>query len=681
MATLEKIRSKSVLLFTVIIVALLAFILGDFFTSGRSLFGNGTTIASIGDHEVDVQIFQQRVNAKSQELQAQGENQDIDLIQAQVLNEMLFEKMVEQEYNNLGLAITGKELAELLSMNPQNTQLIDAIKNPSKYNIPVEYVNQFKAQLASIEKSTEEEVKRSIYAYLITGLFNANELDALDQYNSTFNKINVSFTSKELASLPDDEFQVTDAEIEAEWKKNKGIYRLENEMRTIDFFTVQLVPSVEDKLVAENIVKEAVAALATCNGVEAIASDVNFDVKTKTYTPSRIQDLQLKNFADTAKVGQVGYLPKLDNTYRIAKLLSTKMSMDSVNVSAIQATDSATLSEIIERINKGESVKTILEAYQESAKAQGVDNSWIRLSDPNTDKDLKEKFLAAKNGDKIIIDTVYSAQAIHAVYIVNQRTPNVKFCEIAEISYKVEPSEATINKLTGDLNKFLSENTTYENFAKNAAAAGYFLSPAQIDASSSHIGYMPETRAAVKWAMNADKGDISTPFSNRDNNRLLVVAVTGIFNDYTTTEYAQLKKTITNKLINDKKAEAIINEFKSKNPQTLNDYVALTNDTIITTNVSMGNATINTLGSKEDAFVGAVAAAEKGKVMGPIKTNKAVVAYQVNDVFTEGRPFELKEYSNQFNFMHGGVKLFNDLFFILKGNDKFTTKILDFYEN
>ena len=241
------------------------------------------------------------------------------------------------------------------------------------------------------------------------------------------------------------------------------------------------------------------------------------------------------------------------------------------------------LSEIIERINKGESVKTILEAYQESAKAQGVDNSWIRLSDPNTDKDLKEKFLAAKNGDKIIIDTVYNAQAIHAVYIVNQRTPNVKFCEIAEISYKVEPSEATINKLTGDLNKFLSENTTYENFAKNAAAAGYFLSPAQIDASSSHIGYMPETRAAVKWAMNADKGDISTPFSNRDNNRLLVVAVTGIFNDYTTTEYAQLKKTITNKLINDKKAEAIINEFKSKNPQTLNDYVALTNDTIITT--------------------------------------------------------------------------------------------------
>ncbi|MDE6157292.1 MAG: SurA N-terminal domain-containing protein, partial [Muribaculaceae bacterium] len=40
MATLEKIRNKSVLLFVIIIVALLAFILGDFLTSGRTYFGH-----------------------------------------------------------------------------------------------------------------------------------------------------------------------------------------------------------------------------------------------------------------------------------------------------------------------------------------------------------------------------------------------------------------------------------------------------------------------------------------------------------------------------------------------------------------------------------------------------------------------------------------------------------------
>ena len=121
MATLEKIRSKSILLFTIIIVALLAFILGDFFTSGRSLFGNGTTVAKIGDHEIDVQLYQQRLNQVNQQLQSQGQQQDPEMIQAQVLQEMLFESMMEEEFNKLGLVVTNKELDYFKGNNPKVT--------------------------------------------------------------------------------------------------------------------------------------------------------------------------------------------------------------------------------------------------------------------------------------------------------------------------------------------------------------------------------------------------------------------------------------------------------------------------------------------------------------------------------------------------------------------------------
>ena len=53
MATLEKIRNKSVLLFVIIIVALLAFVLGDFLTSGHTYFGNQTTVATAGGAKVE----------------------------------------------------------------------------------------------------------------------------------------------------------------------------------------------------------------------------------------------------------------------------------------------------------------------------------------------------------------------------------------------------------------------------------------------------------------------------------------------------------------------------------------------------------------------------------------------------------------------------------------------------
>ena len=53
MATLEKIRSKSVFLIIVIGVALLAFIVGDAITNGSKLFGNQTTVAKVGKQKID----------------------------------------------------------------------------------------------------------------------------------------------------------------------------------------------------------------------------------------------------------------------------------------------------------------------------------------------------------------------------------------------------------------------------------------------------------------------------------------------------------------------------------------------------------------------------------------------------------------------------------------------------
>ena len=47
MATLEKIRSKSVFLIVVIGVALLAFIVGDALTNSRNIFGDQTTVAKV----------------------------------------------------------------------------------------------------------------------------------------------------------------------------------------------------------------------------------------------------------------------------------------------------------------------------------------------------------------------------------------------------------------------------------------------------------------------------------------------------------------------------------------------------------------------------------------------------------------------------------------------------------
>ena len=682
MATLEKIRSKSVLLFTVIIVALLAFILGDFFNSGRSLFGNGTTVAKIGDNEIDVQLYQQRLNEANQQMQAQGQQQDPEMMQAQVLQQMLFESMMNEEINALGIVVTDKELADFIALNPQTAQIIDAIKNPGKYNLTPEVAEQLKSQLASLERETETQIKDFIYGYMFNGLLAANELDAKEAYNAVNQKFIVSFTSKELASLPDDKFPVSDDEIKAEWNKNKGVYALENEMRTIDFFSVLLNPSAIDNANADKIVKDAVAALNNCNGVEAIAADVNFNIKNKTYAPSQIKDLQLKNFVDSAKVGQAGIVSKLDKTYSIAKILSSKTEMDSINISVIQVADTTVFDSIMKAINGGAKASSFISKNDQNTKTQGADSVWIQLSTPNTDPNLKAKLLKATAGQKIVVDTVVNNDRLQAIYVVNKTTPAVKISEVAEITYIVEPSQKTIDDINGKLNEFLAKNTTAEEFAKNAAEAGYSITSARIDATTSLInGFIPETRSVVKWAMNADKGAVSTPFANRDNDRLIVAAVTGIYNDYMTVEDQSIKNALTEIVRNNKKAESIINDFNSKGAKDLAGYTALTGDTITNASVTFSNTSVNTLGNNEYAFIGKICAGQKGQLFAPFKTNKAVVVAQITDITTEGRPYNFKEYSEHYKQIFGAGTLLRNMFGILKGNDTFESKLLDFYEN
>ncbi len=151
MATLEKIRSKSVLLLIIIGVALLAFVIGDFFTSGRTLFGTGTTVAKVNGKSIDIQEFQNQVQAASQMAQNQGQKIDQAVLQQQVLNQMIAQTLFQEEIEALGLTVTDDELSDAMvgahsqgfnAMVMQMTQgqlnaqqFHDMILNPQKYQL------------------------------------------------------------------------------------------------------------------------------------------------------------------------------------------------------------------------------------------------------------------------------------------------------------------------------------------------------------------------------------------------------------------------------------------------------------------------------------------------------------------------------------------------------------------
>ena len=256
MATLEKIRSKSVLLFIIIIVALLAFILGDFLTSGRTYFGSGTTVAQAGSAKVDYNDYQARVNALAEQQQNSTRQTNSDVLAQQAITDLLADKLMQQEYAALGMVVTDSELSAALTgpnphpaavqfiaqlsqsigqPTPNGAAVFDAISNPTKYGLPTEAGAQLKQYWISMEQNVEQAILGEKFSELVSGLFTANQLDAQSLYNDVATTRHISYAVVNLNTVKDEDVTVTDQDRMAAWNENKYQFRLTEPTRSIDY--------------------------------------------------------------------------------------------------------------------------------------------------------------------------------------------------------------------------------------------------------------------------------------------------------------------------------------------------------------------------------------------------------------------------------------------------------------
>lgn len=689
MATLEKIRSKSGLLIVVIGVALFAFIIGDFLNSGSTFFGSGRTIATVDGEKIDILDFQKRYEEVSQQYQQQGYKQDPAVTQQQVLNQMIQEMLLTDEMDELGITVTNKELSQ--AMLGQNAlpamvqfanqfgvqtpdQLHDLAFNPAKYNIPADQAAQLQAMWMNQEKQIDELLRMQKLGSLFTGAITANALDAKALYDENAATTHIAYAKKDYASLANDQFPVSASEIKDMWSKEKNGYRLDEETRLVNYITVNIAPSAEDNIAAQQVVEEAIASLKANPGTEGVSNDFNFNVERISQPASRITNAQLKSFATSTAVDSVSIVSYTNNVYTIGKLLGSKVEVDSVNVDmlAFQGTN-AQRDSILKVLNSGV-------AFAEVAATAGVQGSqektWFSLASETSP--IKAKLLSEATGRFFIGDSI---QGTAVFYRVNERKAPVKIYDVASITYTVEPSQTTLNNLITKLRDFVATNNTDTAFnATNAIAAGYQLLNARVSASTPSIGNITESRDAVKWVMNADKGDVSEIFRDEQDKRLLAVAVTDIYKDYVPAEDKTVTANLTEKVRNNKKAADLLSKYEGK-ANDLAGYAALMETSIDTTDVTFGQRYVAGLGIDEAVITGQAVVAQPNTLVGPVKTNHALVVYQVVNVDTENRPYNYEESAAMFNRQFGADALSYRIVQILRSNKEIENNMLDFYNN
>ncbi len=695
MATLEKIRNKSVLLFIIIIVALLAFILGDFLTSGRTYFGSPTTVAKAGGVSVEYQDYQNRMNQLGEQMRNQGRNYSNDMLSQNVVQGLLAEQLLKKEYGKLGITVTDTELTnaltgpnpdpsayQMISYLSQQLQLpeasgravFDAMQNPAKYGLRPEAGNELRQIWANQEKEIEAAMLNRKFMNLVTGLFTYNKLDAKSLYDNYATTRHIKYVNKDASTIADDQVEFSDADILAQWNENKALYELPEEMREINYIYVPIEPSQADRIAAQQNVENAVVALNETPGTEGVASDTRFVVSNINVPKSAIRDARLKSFVEEHTAGQAALLGQDNDSYALAKLNSITTGIDSANVSVVRAAEGVSLDSIAGLLNAGKSVAEI-----SSDNVQGQDSIWTPLEGVGLDEKTKAALETAAVGKAFVFSDTIQGNPVAAVYKVNSRKAPVNYYDISTIEYTVDPSQETLNDLTTTLRTFISNNSSADEFTKNAEEAGYAILSDQVGPSSTGIGNAAESRRFVKWAVENNKGKVSPLLQDDKQTYLLALAVMDIYDDYLPYTSPAVKNQLSAQALNKKKAAKLLSDYQGK-ANDLAGYASAMGVEEAEGDVSLLSPSLLSIGFGENELQGAIAAAEVGKLVGPVQGSRGVLVFEVTGDNTDNRPFNEAEYGQRFASMFG-LSRQNSPLPLLLGSDKIDNRSLNFVQS
>lgn len=685
MAVLEKIRKRSVLLFIIIIGALLAFILGDFLNSGRSLFGPGDTMVQVDNAKVKQMDFNKqsdRLENNVKMAKANGQDLPAEMMDPgyryqQALDNALYEKLMNLECERLGIEVTDEFISKIvadpnfagyvwqhlmgeLGENPQAVMMqlqqsgivdpvsyLDAIKNPARYRIPEGTAQGLAQAWREMENNMAQQVQYNLYNQMLSAMLAPNKADAKAYFDNQNTMAAVQAVSVPLSSVNDSEVTLEDTDYQKFYDKIKDGYRILDENREVAYIMVPIVPSAQDYEEADSLTKSLAAAMQTEDMAEVLKNFKGFKHENRKVTEAdmsrNMQFAALRLDSAGLHKGQVKELFAQRGTKSVAKVLDITTGIDNVSftffpVENVEQADSLFADKTVEAVDSVVRSLTSGQLVNMTASLVNPDMSTYGGNFANVAAVAEAIKTAPLNQYYFVNDSTAPEQ--NGVLIVKERGELTPVYDIALMSYEIYPSERTRQELSQSLHNYVVNHPTAQAFA-NDTTGTYNIMYAMVNPQSFTLAspqMTPGTRGVVKWVMDvAKKGSVSPVYPltrtiagrngqpDQSQDYLLTAAVLDVYDDYVPYNSHMVKESIHGKVLADKKAQILIDKYAGKG-KNLNEYASVMGTSPNSMNVAYGAGTIG--GNAQ----GVLAAAKKGDLVGPVQGQNAVYVFQVDEV-------------------------------------------------
>jgi peptidyl-prolyl cis-trans isomerase D len=675
MATLEKIRSKGVLLIVVVGLALLAFIVGDFLNSGSSYFNQSReVVAEIAGEDINIKEYSAAIDQMTEVYKIETGNSELgedilSQLRASVWETLVNEKMMNAEAKKLGLAVSSEELSDRLIGNnihplilqrrafagqngqfsrPQLVQFLSSLEETPASEEMRQQIATAKTYWMFWEKTVKNSILQDKYNMLIAKSVTANNLDAKMSFDSKKTSYDVAYVVQPYYLIPDSAVTVSSTDIKSLYNKQKEQFKQEANC-AIKYVVFNIVPQEEDFKIANEWINKLSDEFRTTDDVSGLVNS-NSDImyNGRNYSANTVP-ANLKAFAFGGKTGDVMGPVFENNTYTMARIMESGiMQSDSVKLRHIFLVekDAAKADSIVDAIRKGANFGELALKYSavEQTAANGGEIGWMQEAVSGPEKEITTTAFGKPVNE---VFTIKNAQGVQIMQVM-EKTPARSKVKLAILERKVVPSSKTYSKIYNDAKEFAADLTA-EKFESKAKEKNYIVRPAaDIMETSDKIAEIPQSRQIVRWVFKSDKGDVSDVF---DCGTEFVVATT---NEVNAKGYRAIEKVtdqLKAELIRDKKAELMIKNISAqlaKNP-SLEALAASMNDSVKVANgVNFGAFQFGIAGF-EPAVIGKSAIAEADKVSAPIKGNAGVYVIRPANKQENPQPFDAKMELMQLN--------------------------------
>lgn len=662
MATLQTIRKHSGWLVAIIGLALFAFIAGD---AAQVLqpHQNSQNVGKINGQKIDAQTYQKLVEEYTQAINfvrgttslTEAENAQI---KDEVWNTLVSSMLIEEQASKLGLTITTAELQATIDEGTDPLLAQSAFRNQTTGQfdrdilmkfladyasmdvemMPAEYVDYYH-QLYNYWKFLESNIKSSLlmkkYEALITAAQLSNPVAAEYNFNARNTNAEVAYAVVPFNSIADSLVKVSNADIKQIYNAKKELYKQPAETRAIRYIDVPVVPSQADR---DELLKEVAEYAEQMETAEDLGALIRLANSTVAYSEVPVSSNGLPSDIvariDSVQGSEVygPYYNQADDSYNAFRIMAKAEYPDSVQYRQIQIADAdatrakeladsifkalkqgADFAELAAKYNQPTEPIWIATSHYEGAAITGDNATYLNTLFGMKNNELKQLNIA---GGELIIQVLDTKNKIEKYTAAVIKRPAY---------FSNETYAEAYNKLSA----FVADNQTLEDLEANAEEAGFRLYPVNELSNAAHtIGGVQGTREALRWAFNAEKGEVSQIFEAGENDHLMVVALADIHKaGYRPAE--QFTEMFRVQAVNDKKAEKILAD--AKNVKSMQEALALNGvktDTLRRVTFS-SPAYVSKTFSSEPVLSGAVANLEEGAFSAPIKGNGGIYFLQL----------------------------------------------------